>query len=328
MLILLWGIESDSPLTAVRERLQSLGAPTIFIDQREVLETEVDLEVGQTVSASLRIRGESLDLASVTAAYLRPYRSCDLPSIASAGLESAAWKHAALADDILTSWTEISTAFLVNPFPAMAANNSKPFQLEQIRRNGWSVPDTLITTDPEMAQIFWERHGEVIYKSVSGIRSQVSRLRPEHRERFADIGSCPTQFQRYIRGRDHRVHVVGDEVFACEICCEADDYRYPGDRGVEMRACLLPRDIEDRCRETARAAGLPFSGIDLRRTPEGEWYCFEVNPSPGFTYYESQTGLPIAQSVARLLMQGSQGAIRLAAACGAVSPEPKVSEHA
>jgi hypothetical protein len=293
-----------------------------------VLETEVDLEMGEAISASLRIRGESHDLASVTAAYLRPYRSCDLPGIASAGTESPAWKHAALVDDILTSWTEISPAFLVNPFPAMAANNSKPFQLEQIRQSGWSVPDTLITTDPEQAQIFWERHGEVIYKSVSGIRSQVSRLGPGHRERFADIGSCPTQFQRYIRGRDHRVHVVGNEVFACEICCEADDYRYPGDGGVEMRACLLPRDIEDRCRETARAAGLPFSGIDLRRTPEGEWFCFEVNPSPGFTYYESQTGQPIAQSVARLLMQGSQGAIPLAAASSAVPWAPEVNVHA
>jgi RimK-like ATP-grasp domain len=328
VLILLWGLESDSPLTAVREQLQSLGVPTIFADQREVLATEVDLEVGQTVSASLRIRGESLALAGVTAAYLRPYHSCDLPGIASAGQESAAFKHAALVDDMLTSWAEISPAFLVNPFPAMAANNSKPFQLEQIRRNGWSVPDTLITTDPEMARIFWERHGDVIYKSVSGIRSQVSRLGPGHRERFADIRSCPTQFQRYIRGRDHRVHVVGDEIFACEICCEVDDYRYPGDRDVALRACPLPRDIEDRCRETARAAGLPFSGIDLRRTPEGEWYCFEVNPSPGFTYYESQTGQPIAQSVARLLMQGSQGATPLAAASITVPWEPEVSAHA
>ena len=81
----------------------------------------------------------------------------------------------------------------------MAGNNSKPYQLEQIRRQGWSTPETLITTDPEAARDFWERHGNVIYKSVSGIRSRVSRLGPEHRERFTDIGSCPTQFQDTFR---------------------------------------------------------------------------------------------------------------------------------
>jgi len=309
VLILLWGLESDAPLAAVREQLQSLGAPIIFADQRDVENIEVDLEVGESVSASLRIRGEPLDLAGVTAAYLRPYNSCDLPDIVSAGPESPAWKHAALVDDILASWVEISPAFLVNPFSAMAANNSKPYQLEQIRRQGWSVPETLITTDPQAAHAFWEQHGDVIYKSVSGIRSQVSRLGPHHRERFADIASCPTQFQRHIRGRDYRAHVVGDEVFACEVCCDADDYRYPGDGAVDIRACVLPRDIEDRCRQTAGAAGLPVSGIDLRRASDGEWFCFELNPSPGFTYYESQTGQPIARSVARFLMQGGASAI-------------------
>ena len=304
MLILLWGLASDPPMAAVREQVRLLGAPTVFADQAAVLETEIDLEVGETVKASIQIRGESFDLAAVTAAYLRPYISCELPAIASAGPGSAPWQHAALADDVLTTWVGISPAFLVSPFAAMAGNNSKPYQLEQIRRQGWSTPETLITTDPEAVRDFWNRHGDVIYKSVSGIRSRVSRLGPEHRERFTDVGSCPTQFQAYVPGRDHRVHVVGDEVFACEVCCDADDYRYPGEGDVEIRACTLPREIEDRCRKTARAVGLPVTGIDLRRTPADEWHCFELNPSPGFTFYEGRTGQPIAQSIARLLMQG------------------------
>jgi hypothetical protein len=40
--------------------------------------------------------------------------------------------------------------------------------------------------------------------------------------------------------------------------------------------------------------GLSLSGIDLRLTPAGEWYCFEVNPSSAFTYYQEATGHPIA----------------------------------
>jgi hypothetical protein len=55
------------------------------------------------------------------------------------------------------------------------------------------------------------------------------------------------------------------------------------------------------CRRVSATLGLPVTGIDPRVTPEGEWYCFEANPSPAFTYYESSTGQPIGRSVAALL---------------------------
>ena len=45
--------------------------------------------------------------------------------------------------------------------------------------------------------------------------------------------------------------------------------------------------------------------MDLRSTPDGAWYCFEVNPSPGFTYYQEETGQPIADAIARLLAAGA-----------------------
>jgi len=190
----------------------------------------------------------------------------------------------------------------------MAANSSKPYQLRQIRGLGFEVPDTLVTTDPDAARDFWHRHGTVVYKSVSGIRSIVSRLQPEHAQRLASVTSCPTQFQQYVPGRDHRVHVVGDEIFASEIISEADDYRYPAHHNVEIRSCRLPQVVEDRCRRLGAAVRLPVAGIDLRRTPEGDWYCFEVNPSPAFTYYESSTGQPIGNAVARLLADGLRDA--------------------
>lgn len=41
-----------------------------------------------------------------------------------------------------------------------------------------------------------------------------------------------------------------------------------------------------------------IAGIDLRRTHDGTWYCFEVNSSPGFSDFEEATGQPIAEAVA------------------------------
>jgi glutathione synthase/RimK-type ligase-like ATP-grasp enzyme len=47
--------------------------------------------------------------------------------------------------------------------------------------------------------------------------------------------------------------------------------------------------------------GLAFAGIDLKITPAGEIFCFEVNPSPDFSFYEANTGQPIASALARYL---------------------------
>jgi hypothetical protein len=49
---------------------------------------------------------------------------------------------------------------------------------------------------------------------------------------------------------------------------------------AELRVCVLPPDCAERCLAPAHSLELSVAGIDLRRTPDGAWYCFEVNPSP------------------------------------------------
>jgi glutathione synthase/RimK-type ligase-like ATP-grasp enzyme len=149
---------------------------------------------------------------------------------------------------------------------------------------------------------FWKQHGCVIYKSVSGIRSIVSQLTAEHLARLQDITSCPTQFQEYVPGIEYRAHVIGDKVFPCQILSEANDYRYSADP-VNMLPCDLPDGVAAQCRRLAVSMNLPVAGIDLRCTPSGDWYCLEVNPAPGFTYFQDVTGQPIAEAIAHLLVE-------------------------
>ena len=51
----------------------------------------------------------------------------------------------------------------------------------------------------------------------------------------------------------------------------------------------------------SQGLGLAFAGIDLKITPDNRVFCFEVNPSPAFSYYEANTGQPIARAVAHYL---------------------------
>lgn len=212
----------------------------------------------------------------------------------------------AALDDMLLIMAELSLGVVLNRPDAMAANSSKPYQYAQIRSAGFIVPDTVITTSPDIARGFVAQHERVIYKSVSGVRSIVAELREADTARLADIRWCPTQLQERIDGVDVRVHVVGSELFACEVRSDAVDYRYAHLSGhrAEVSSIELPCDCADRCLALSRVAGLPLAGIDLRRTDDGRWYCFEINPSPGFTYYQNATGAPIDAAIARLLVTG------------------------
>ncbi|EAW35274.1 RimK family alpha-L-glutamate ligase [Lyngbya sp. PCC 8106] len=305
MLTLLWGLPGDSPLYTVYQELNHLGFPTVFLDQREIAHIEISLSVGSTIAGEICTPNFKIDLNQVTGVYLRPYESRRLPIVVEAGSKSRIWQHAAAVDDALLSWVEMTSALVLNRPSAMASNNSKPYQLQKIRQAGFLVPDTLVTTDPDAVSEFWKQHGSVIYKSISSTRSKVSRLSPEHHKRLANVAWCPTQFQQYIPGQDYRVHVVGEAVFACAIASMADDYRYPGDTTdyPQLNSDVLPLEIEQRCRQLAATLKLPLAGIDLRQTTDGQWYCFEVNPSPGYTFYQQETHQPISLAIAQLLTQ-------------------------
>lgn len=309
-MILLWGIPEDEPLQSVHRALQQRRAAVLFLDQYEVLDSSLTLRVDARAEGTLRMGARTTRLEDISAAYIRPYDSAGLLSGRAAHPRSSRFRHAVEFDACLRGWLDVASALIINPLDAMAGNNSKPLQAATIAAMGFEVPDTIVTTDEGEAQQFWERHGTVVYKSTSGVRSIVSRLTPAHRERLRDLRWCPTQFQEYVLGTDVRVHVVGDTMFGCEVVSDADDYRYAGRVGLSagMRPYQVPLDCARRCLALTHAMGLHVAGIDLRRTSDGRWYCFEVNPSPGFTYFQAQTDQPIDQAIADFLITAPRSA--------------------
>jgi glutathione synthase/RimK-type ligase-like ATP-grasp enzyme len=203
-------------------------------------------------------------------------------------------------------WLEIAPGLVVNRPSDMESNGSKPYQAQLIAECGFEVPETLVTSDPDEARAFWKQYERVVFKSISGVRSIVTELDEAHAGRLDQLRSLPAQFQAYVPGEDVRVHVVGDATFACVIESGAMDYRYAQRQGCEARLSPLelPRRVSSRCVALARRLHLPFCGIDLRRTPDGRWVCFEVNPMPAYTYFENESGLPISRALINLLSNG------------------------
>jgi glutathione synthase/RimK-type ligase-like ATP-grasp enzyme len=254
----------------------------------------------------------TLDLDEISGVYVRflgPEGRLSVPDLPSA----AAAELKAEADTALMTLFEDLPCAVVNRLAGGMSNNSKPYQSLLLARAGFNVPPTLVTSDPDAARAFVAAHGEVIYKSASGIRSIVRRLEHGQLGRLELLCNGPAQFQAFIPGHNVRVHTVGDTLFGTRVMSEAVDYRYARRDGqaVEMEAAELPPPVARACQRIARELGLLHAGIDLKETPDGDWFCFEVNPCPGFLYYERNTGQPISAALAELLYHGR-----------AVQPEP------
>jgi glutathione synthase/RimK-type ligase-like ATP-grasp enzyme len=276
---LLLGSNSDQPLVEVRDALYAMGCAPLLLDETALLGgVHIDAD------GFLHHQGGVSQLAEIPSAYLRP-----TPELGSVQLP-------------LLQWADHATGIVVNRPAAAFVNNSKPRQLHAIAASGFDVPETLVTTSPEVARHFIERHGRVVFKSTSGVRSIATEVSQDDLDRLAQVAVCPTMFQRLVEGIDVRVHVVGSEVFAVQIEADSLDYRYA--HHARMATLALDRALQDRLVAMVRRMGLHVAGVDLRQTPQGRWLCLEVNPSPGFTCFSHGTGQPIAQAIAALLAAG------------------------
>lgn len=292
-MVILCGIPSEPALLYVGDALEERGASYGVLNQRHFADWR--LEVDAQGDGLLWLGAQAIPTVAITAVYLRLMDHTALPEAAGAS-ELCARRH-----DELYAWLELTGLPVVNRPSTHSSNVSKPFQIQRIGAAGLAVPETLVTDDVEAVLAFEERVGPLIFKAASGARTIVRRF--DATADLSRIAHCPVQFQRRIDGVDVRVHRVGDELFPTAVRSEASDYRYAHDEGLETELTTYEIDAPTAaaCLAAADALELPLAGIDLRIDADGRAHCFEVNPSPSFTYYENATGQPIAAAIARLL---------------------------
>ncbi len=221
------------------------------------------------------------------------------------------------------AWSEAGTAFqgLYQSMDALwvnrpvrdAAASHKPWQLTVAQQCGLDIPATLMTTDPQAARAFWDKHpGEVIYKQFIALPDawRETRRLSETDAQLADaIRLAPVIFQQNVPAIcDLRVIAIGDEFFAAST--DVGDGAYPQDVRFNLDARYvahhLPQDTADKLRALMSALDLSYGAIDLRLTPDGRYVFLEINPAGQFLYVEQSTGQPIAAALASLLAKAAE----------------------
>ncbi|HEY6126328.1 MAG TPA: hypothetical protein VIV63_16870 [Steroidobacteraceae bacterium] len=281
--------------------------PHAVFNQRLSMHYDLELRCnGSGFTGSHSLGGSARPLGEITGIYARMMDPDALPELRATprslpDQESVAKARAvcALFDEVM----EVLAVPVVNRPSCMGSNLSKPAQAQAIVRAGLLTPPTLITNVPDAVRAFHADHRRIVYKSISAARSIVREWTPEAGPDIAAVAHLPTQFQAFIPGQNVRVHVIGEQVFATAIDSDAVDYRYAGrdDAEVHMQPLQLPTFVAEACSRVTSDLGLTLSGIDLKRTQTDEWYCFEVNPSPAYSFFEELGGQPIAAALVQLL---------------------------
>jgi glutathione synthase/RimK-type ligase-like ATP-grasp enzyme len=312
-MILIAGIPSEEPVAQVIESADNLGIEYILFNQREAMNYELNVSIVENkLSAEFFSCGRKIDLCEISGIY---FRMMDIGTLPENSVNTNRW--ASITEDtkqklnfnnlLFCNLTDILPCRVLNRPSAMESNFSKLYQLWYINNVALGVPDTIITNEPEVILEMKKKYGEIIFKSISSVRSIVKPLENAHLERLSMIKNLPTQFQKCLKGNNIRVHVVGDTLLSAKILSDSIDYRYAHSEGNEtdMQSYKLPKNIEKKCFELSKKLNLPLCGIDLFETVDGDFFCFEINPSPGYSYFQSNAQLPISDAIVKYLEYGT-----------------------
>ncbi|MCI2422894.1 RimK domain-containing protein [Saccharopolyspora sp. K220] len=197
------------------------------------------------------------------------------------------------------------TARWVNHPSRIADSAYKPLQQVRAWQCGLTVPDTLITNEPEAVESF-AAQGRTIRKLMSGNTIVEDGVRHVNWTRVIDdddlddlrgIAVTAHQVQRWVRkAAEARVIVIGDHVTSVEISAGSDsayiDWRsdYPA---LSYRLIDAPPDVVDGIRALMRSLGLVYGALDFVITPDGHWVFLEINASGRFRWLEAESGVNV-----------------------------------
>jgi glutathione synthase/RimK-type ligase-like ATP-grasp enzyme len=213
------------------------------------------------------------------------------------------------------------TCFWVSHPNKIRTAESKLYQLKIATNIGFSIPDTLITDNPAVAEEFYTSHFKsVIYKPLHQARifrdDKVSliystKLDLIHPKDFQNVKYAPVILQSYIpKSLEIRVTVVGQEVFAVELHTQEvsdamHDWRRANIGSIKHRAHKLPVDMEQKCIKLVNFLQLQFGAIDMILTPDGEYVFLEINPNGQWAWVQQICPeILIRESLINLLLRG------------------------
>jgi glutathione synthase/RimK-type ligase-like ATP-grasp enzyme len=309
-MILVLSHRADDHAVGVLAALERRGYAAALIDTSRF---PMSMDMRQRYSGSAQvyeivIDGCPIDLTTCRAAWWRRPQAFVLDPRLSP--QATSFSYSECHEAVAGLWAALDIAW-VNPPVLDEVAHHKPYQLATAARVGLSIPETLITNDPEAARDFVAHLGvgRTVYKTFLATEEcwrETRILQPQELAELDGVRLAPVIFQEYVPAlADIRATVVGDRIFAAAIRAApsgyAIDYRMDID-GASFEATSLPAHVEGELHAFMKELGLVYGAIDLRRCDDDRYVLLEVNPAGEWRFVEERTGQPITEAMADLLM--------------------------
>lgn len=298
--------KEDFTADFVIDRLNRKGTAYIRLNCEDILKNRTSIHLGKQGGETFI--NDHTEFASV---WFRRIKYPDLPEIAS---DVKAYCYQELDAYFHNLWLSVkSKKWMSIPHHVYFAEN-KAHQLRLAQGVGFRIPETIITGDAlEIKQFFDSYNGNVIIKPLGQNRLThngayrhifTNRLTAESLKDIAQRLPLPSVFQECIeKEMEYRITVVGDRVFVASVDSQADpetrtDWRR---KKNTFKQASIPAEVEKRCIALTKELGISFGAIDLVKTIQGDYIFLEINPNGQWAWLETDTGMPISESIADFL---------------------------
>lgn len=188
-------------------------------------------------------------------------------------------------------------------FTDRAAN--KLYQLKISLEQGFRIPDTLISNDPDAVRIFYEKHhGNIIVKALRNSGRKFLATQKVDLEMLSDnqIRMVPSIYQELISGTKHlRVNCFGNEVYAALI--ETNDLDWRPNINVPITVFPIDAQLKSRIVDLLSVFNLRMGIMDFKISHQDELVWFEVNPQGQFLFLEPLTKQDLLTNFTNFLLR-------------------------
>ena len=286
------GLIDDRTITYFVEQTTCRGIDVRLIDLSSVVQRDWSFSLPGQDDSWVNSGEDRIKLDPRDSYYCR---LTDLSAVCRNSVEARHWRSVMIG---FSSWLETIPGCVINRPGHWADNSTKPLHEALLAKQGFRVPTSITSSDGTRLRAFASA-GPAVVKAVSGARVDCRHVDPDEFIDF-DTDRGPVHLQRFVAGFDVRAHVVANTVHSERIVCETVDYRIANDR-CSYDEFIMPPHLQENVVVAASKMGLIFSGWDFKVTPDGEFWCLEVNPMPGYNSYDSRLGGRITNSLIAVL---------------------------
>lgn len=189
-------------------------------------------------------------------------------------------------------------------------------QLAVAARCGLQVADTLITNCPESVSQF-AGEGRTVNKMLGAVSIVEGRVRKFAHTRAMDAADLTDlrgvevtahQFQRWIpKVHEARMFVIGEHVTTAAIYAHTETAHVDWRTGYGSNTYELmtpPVEVVESVRRLMSELGLVYGAIDFVVGPDNAMTFLEINAGGQYGWIEDETGAPLTDQLANLLMRG------------------------